>query len=270
MEEVMDFIMCAIASGSSGNCTYLQAGDSKILIDAGISGKKVIEGLEEIEVDPQTIQGIFITHEHSDHIKGVGIFSRKFDIPIYATAKTWELMLENNMIGKVKEENQKVIEKDGYLQMEDLNIFPYSIYHDAVDPVGYIFEYKNKKITLATDIGMIDEHIMKHLRGSNGILMEFNHDIHMVEASDYPFQLKRRILGDHGHLCNEVAAQVLVDIYHEDLQWALLGHLSKENNIPDLAYITAKVALEEKNIQIGKDIELTVARREGVSQILTL
>lgn len=266
----MDFIMCAIASGSSGNCTFLQAGDNRILIDVGISGKKVIAGLEEIEVDPVTIQGIFITHEHSDHIKGVGILSRKFNIPIYATTKVWKTMLEENMIGKIPEENQKIIIKDEYLQMDDLHILPYSIYHDAVDPVGYIFEYKNKKITLATDIGMIDEHIMAHLRGSHGILMEFNHDIHMVEAGTYPFHLKKRILGDYGHLSNEVAAQVLVDIYHDDLKWALLGHLSRENNIPDLAYITAKVALEEQNIEIGKDIELSVARRDGVSQILTV
>lgn len=266
----MDFIMCAIASGSSGNCTFLQAGDSRILIDVGISGKKVIAGLEEIEVDPSTIQGIFITHEHSDHIKGVGIFSRKYDIPIYATEKVWETMMTYNMIGKIKEENQKYIIKDEYLQLQDLKILPYSIYHDAVDPVGYIFEYRGKKITLATDIGMIDKHIMDHLRGSNGILMEFNHDIHMVQAGSYPFQLKQRVLGDYGHLSNEVAAQVLVDIYHEDLKWALLGHLSQENNIPDLAYITAKVALEEQNIKVGKDIELSVARRNGVSQILAV
>lgn len=266
----MDFIMCAIASGSSGNCTFLQAGESRILIDVGISGKKAIAGLEEIEVDPSTIQGIFITHEHSDHIKGVGIFSRKYNIPIYATKKVWETLMNDNMIGKITEDNQKYIVKDEYLQLQDLKILPYSIYHDAVDPVGYIFEYKGKKITLATDIGMIDEQIMDHLKGSNGILMEFNHDIHMVQAGSYPFHLKQRILGEHGHLSNEVAAQVLVDIYHEDLKWALLGHLSQENNVPDLAYITAKVALEEQNIEVGKDIELSVARRNGVSQILTV
>lgn len=264
----MDFMMCAIASGSSGNCTYLQAGKSKILIDVGISGKKAIQGLESIGVDPSEIQGIFITHEHSDHIKGVGIFSRKYNTPIYATKETWDMMLSNNMLGKVIEENQRVLVKDDYLTIDGLRIYPYSIYHDSVDPVGYIFEYQDKKITLATDIGMIDEHIINHLKGSNGILMEFNHDIHMVEASSYPFHLKKRILGTHGHLCNEVAAQVLVDIYHEGLQWALLGHLSKENNVPDLAYITAKTTLEENDIRVGTDIQITVAKRDTTSDLL--
>ena len=136
-----------------------------------------------------------------------------------------------------------------------------------MDPVGYTFEYKNKKITLATDIGIVDEEIAQHLRGSNGILLEFNHDIRMLEAGSYPFPLKKRILGDKGHLNNEDAAKALVEIYHEGLEWAVLGHLSKDNNVPDLAYLTAKTALEENNIQVGKDIIVSVAKRDEVSEI---
>lgn len=263
----MTFQLCTIASGSSGNCAFLQAGDEKLLIDVGISGKKALAGLEEIDIDPTTVKGILITHEHSDHIKGVGIVSRKLNLPIYATQITWEHMLREEMLGKVAEENQKIIEKDVPFQMGELTIRPYGIYHDAVDPVGYVFEYKGKKIALATDLGKVDRKLVANLYGVNGILLEFNHDIHMVEVGSYPFPLKRRILGDFGHLSNELAAKVLTHIYHDELEWAILGHLSKDNNLPDLAYLTAKNALEEKNIRIGEDIRVTVASRDGVTPI---
>ncbi|PHV71826.1 MBL fold metallo-hydrolase [Sporanaerobium hydrogeniformans] len=263
----MEFRLCAIASGSSGNCTFIQAGMRKILVDIGISGKKVTEGLQLIDIDPETIEGIFITHEHIDHIRGVGIFSRKYDTPIYATQKTWEKMLNEKMLGAVKEANIKILEKETYLQLEEFQIFPYGIYHDAVDPVGYIFEYQGKKITLATDIGVVDERIKTYLKGSNGILLEFNHDVNMLEAGSYPFYLKKRILSDVGHLNNEMAAQTLSEIYHAEMQWVVLGHLSKDNNVPDLAYLTAKQALEERNIRVGEDIIVSVAKRDTVSPI---
>lgn len=260
------FRLCPIASGSSGNCTYIEADDKRFLVDVGISGKKVIAGLEAIDVDPASINGILITHEHSDHIKGIGIYSRKYHVPIYATQKVWDKLLGDNMIGAVKEENIRVIEKEVCLDIEGLKIMPYGIYHDAVDPVGYTFEYNGKKIVLATDIGTVDERILSFLRGADGILLEFNHDIRMLEAGTYPFPLKRRILSDMGHLNNDAAAQALVDIYHPDLKWAVLGHLSKDNNVPDLAYLTAKQALEEKQIKVGEDIEVYVAKRDEVSK----
>lgn len=264
------FRLCPIASGSSGNCTYVEAGDKRFLVDIGISGKKVIAGLEELGVAPESINGILITHEHSDHIKGVGIFNRKYGIPIYATAKEWEKLMNDQMIGAVKEEHRCVIEKDVYLEAGELKIMPYGIYHDAVDPVGYIFEYQGKKITLTTDCGMIDDRLLEKLKGSDGILLEFNHDVRMLEAGTYPFSLKKRILSDVGHLNNEAAAQALVSIYHPGLKWAVLGHLSKDNNVPDLAYLTAQTALAENNIRVGEDIEVFVARRDQVSKIFTV
>ena len=263
----MDFCLCPIASGSSGNCTYLQADDERLLIDIGISGKKVTQGLEVLDVDPTTIKGILITHEHSDHIKGVGIISRKYDLPIYATGITWERMLSENMLGKVAEHNQIIMEKDVPLTFGELVVMPYSIYHDAVDPVGYAFTYKGKKIVLATDMGKVDRRVVEHFYNADGILLEFNHDINMVEVGGYPYYLKKRILGDHGHLCNELAAKVLTHIYHPNLQWAILGHLSNENNVPDLAYLCAKNALEAKNIEIGKDIQITVAKRNDMTPV---
>lgn len=261
----MDFNLCPIASGSSGNCTYLQAGDNQFLIDIGISGKKVVAGLNEIGVQPEEINGILITHEHADHIKGVGIFSRKYNTPIYATQLAWQKLLDDNMIGKVKEEHIRIIQKENYLKIDDLSILPYAINHDSVDPVGFVFEYKQKKIALATDIGIVDEVIKSKLEGVNGILLEFNHDVRMLEAGSYPFHLKKRILSDVGHLNNEAAAKVLTDLYHEDMHWAVLGHLSRDNNVPDLALLTAQTALAEKNIIVGRDIEVSVAKRDGVS-----
>lgn len=260
------FRLCPIASGSSGNCTYIEAGQTRFLIDVGISGKKVIAGLESIDVDPASINGILITHEHSDHIKGIGIYSRKYHVPIYATQKAWDKLMGDNMIGKIHEENRIVIEKEQYLEINELKIMPYEIYHDAVDPVGYIFEYQDKKITLATDIGTVDETILKHLKNSDGILLEFNHDIRMLEAGSYPFPLKKRILSNMGHLNNDDAAKALVDIYHPGLKWAVLGHLSKDNNLPDLAYLTAQQALQAEQIKVGEDIEVFVAKRDEVSK----
>ena len=266
----MAFKLCTIASGSSGNCAFLQAGSKQFLIDIGISGKKTTQGLMEIGINPCEIDGIFITHEHIDHIKGVGIFSRKYNTPIYATPKTWEKILEEQMIGNVQEHNIIKISKEEYMEIKDLKILPYTIYHDAVDPVGYAFFYQDKKITIATDTGMIDERIKTYLKGSHGILLEFNHDIHMLEAGTYPFYLKKRILSDLGHLNNEAAAAVLTDIYHEDMKWVILGHLSKDNNVPDLAYLTAKMALQEKNIIVDKDLKVSVAYRDSVSEVHTV
>lgn len=263
----MEFFMCTITSGSSGNCTLIQAGESRILVDVGISGKKAREGLEEIDIDPATIDAIVITHEHSDHIKGVGIFSRKYNIPIYATELTWEVMDTNQLIGKVSEENRNILYKDIFFKVKELTILPYGIYHDAADPVGYIFEYKNKKITFATDLGKVDDYILDKLKGTNGLLLEFNHDVNMLEAGGYPYPLKKRILSDVGHLNNEDAAEALIKAYHKDLEWVVLGHLSNENNLPDLAYLTAKMALEAHNIKIDQDIRVTVADRYGVSPI---
>jgi phosphoribosyl 1,2-cyclic phosphodiesterase len=261
----MAFYLCPIASGSSGNCTFLEAGDKRFLIDVGISGKKAIEGLQEIGVAPQTIDGILVTHEHTDHIQGIGIFSRKFDTPIYATSKTWDAMLLQGKIGKIKEANQKYIVPNEKLTIAELGIHPYTISHDAADPVGYYFEHQEKKIAMATDMGKVDRNILNQLKDCDGLLLEFNHDINMVEVSSYPYALKRRILGDYGHLSNELAAKILLHVYGERLKWVILGHLSKENNTPDLAYLTAKTLLEENNIRLNHDIQITVAGRNTVT-----
>lgn len=266
----MKFELCTIASGSSGNCIYIGTDKHKILIDAGISGKRITAGLEQIGVNPEEIQGVFATHEHSDHIKGVGIISRKYNCPIYATQGTWDCMLEENKIGKVLPENIRIIEKGHELSFEGLEITPYSIYHDAADPVGYTFTYGEKKMSIATDLGHVDETILGHLRDSNLLLLESNHDVGMLQAGGYPYYLKQRILSDNGHLSNELAAKALLGVYHEALEYAVLGHLSRENNFPDLAYITAKSTLEGQGIEVGKDVKISVASKDKVSEVYKL
>lgn len=263
----MKFELCTIASGSSGNCIYIGTDQHKILVDAGISGKRVTAGLEQIGVDPHEIQGVFITHEHSDHIQGAGIISRRYNLPIYATKGTWDVMLDQKKIGKVLPENIKIIDKERPLDFGGLQITPYPIYHDAADPVGYTFCYHEKKMSIATDLGYVDQNILNHLKDSNLILLESNHDVGMLQAGGYPYYLKQRILSNKGHLSNELAAKALLDTYHEKLEHVVLGHLSRENNFPDLAYITTKNKLEANGIEVGKDIQVSVANKNDVSQI---
>ena len=263
----MKFELCTIASGSGGNCIYIGTDKHKILVDAGLSGKKITTGLAQIGVAPEEIQGVFITHEHSDHIKGAGIISRKYNWPIYATKATWDVMLEQNKVGKVSPENIRIVGKGQGMNFSGLEIMPYGIYHDAADPVGYTFSYGQKKMSIATDLGHVDQTIINALKDSNLILLESNHDVGMLQAGGYPYYLKQRILGQNGHLSNELAAKALLGVYNENLEHAILGHLSRENNFPDLAYITTKNALQKNGIEVGKDITVSVANKDEVSQI---
>lgn len=265
--QQMKFELCTIASGSSGNCIYIGTDKHKILVDAGISGKKITAGLEQIGVDPDEIQGVFITHEHSDHIKGAGIISRKYNWPIYATQGTWDVILGEEKIGKVSPDNVRIVDKGKSMNFSGLQIMPYSIYHDAADPVGYTFCYEQKKMSIATDLGHVDEIIIEELKNSHLILLESNHDVGMLQAGGYPYYLKQRILSENGHLSNELAAKALLGVYHENLEHVILGHLSRENNFPDLAYITTKNKLQSNGIEVGRDIQVSVANKDEVSQV---
>lgn len=267
----MGFKFCSITSGSSGNCIYIGTPKVNILVDAGISGTKVQAGLEKIGVNPASLHGILITHEHIDHIKGVGILSRRFDLPLLATAKTWEAMeAMGKVLGKIAPHNKVVIEKDKDFILKDLVIHPYPIPHDAADPVGYTFVHSNKKISIATDLGHVNDQIKDNIRESNLILLESNHDIDMLINGSYPYYLKRRILSNFGHLCNEAAGKILAEVFHDKLEAVILGHLSKENNYPQLALNSVKKQLLSAGIEQDGRFELTVAKREEVSEFFSL
>ena len=257
---------CSLFSGSSGNSIFVGTEDTKILIDAGLSGKKVAEALDSIGEDPTRLSAIFITHEHSDHIGGVGILSRRYNIPIYANKKTWDAI--GKSLGKLSEDNKKTIEGD--VLFTDMRVRGFSTSHDAADPLGYSFFHDGKKVTVATDTGVITDTVRQNVLDSDVVLLESNHDIDMLKNGRYPYYLKKRILGDHGHLSNDTAADFLVELIENGTERIFIGHLSEENNTPDIAFDTACGKLKENGINPKCDVNLKVASRYYASEAVTL
>lgn len=261
--------LCSIASGSSGNCIYVGSENTHLLIDIGISKKKVEEGLEELEVSGETVDGILITHEHTDHIQGLGVFSRRYGIPIYATRGTIAGIKSCSGLGTIPEELLCEISEGVPFEIGDLTIKPFSISHDANEPTGFRIEREEKAVAIATDLGLYDESIIENLKNLDAVLLEANHDIHMLEVGPYPYYLKQRVLGAKGHLSNEASGRLLCEILHEKLKYVVLGHLSKENNYPELAYETVKLEVTMSDIPFcGEDLALMVADRNQRSKIL--
>ena len=197
--------MCSIASGSSGNCIYVGSDNTHLLVDTGISKKRIEEGLKELDVKGEELDGILVTHEHSDHIQGLGVFSRKYGVPIYATKGTLEGIQASASLGKMPEGLYHPIVIDEKFNIGDITVDPFQISHDARQPSGYRMECGGKAAAVATDLGMYDDYIVKKLTGLDAILLEANHDVHMLEVGGYPYPLKRRILGEKGHLSNELS-----------------------------------------------------------------
>lgn len=247
-------------SGSSGNCTLVEHNNTRLLIDVGVTGKAVFSALSQCDIDPSAIDAILVTHEHSDHIKGVGIVSRKLDIPIYANASTWYEM--QGKIGEVAEKNIRVFDTNCDFSLKDINILPFSIPHDTAEPVAFSFNAGNKKLTVATDIGHITSDIEGVMKGSDILLLESNHDVDMLKKGPYPAVLKKRILGLKGHLSNEVCGNTLVKLYLSGVKRVILGHLSNENNTEELAYTTVSQILAQSGI--GSDYSLKIAHRDRV------
>ena len=263
--------LCSIASGSSGNCIYVGDDQTHLLVDTGISKKRIEEGLSKLEIKGDELEGILITHEHVDHIQGLGVFSRKYEIPIYATPGTIEGIRNCKSLGKLPEGLLHEIEIDHPFSLGTLNIDPFAISHDANEPSGYRFEQDGKKIAVATDLGKYDEYTVENLKDLNAVLLESNHDIHMLEVGPYPYYLKQRVLGDRGHLSNELSGRLLCDILHDNLKHIVLGHLSKENNYAKLAYETVKLEVTlADNEYKGDDLDMFVANRDTVSDIITV
>lgn len=254
---------CNLYSGSSGNSTYIEYNDTRILIDAGVSCQKIIKGLGELGITLDMIDGILITHEHSDHTKGLTTISKKFNTPIYATMKTWTQM--NSL--KLPEYNHVLFKANETFSIGNLTIYPFSIPHDAIDPCAFNVLAGNKKITVATDMGHITPDIYQKLTGSDILLLESNYDPSTLKYGNYPYFLKKRIAGDFGHLSNESASKIIKKLYDETgISNIILGHLSKENNFPELAYQT--VVNEFGNVP--DRLNLSVASRDTIDDVLVL
>ena len=263
--------LLSIASGSSGNCIYTGTDQTHILIDAGISAKRIEKGLFEVGLKPSELSGIFITHEHSDHIKGLGVLARKYEIPIYGTEGTLSEIRNVKSLGEYSEDLLIPLRGDVKFALGDMEILPFHIDHDAADPVAYRIQNNGKSVAVATDLGHYDQYIIDHLLDLDALLLESNHDIRMLETGPYPYYLKRRILGDHGHLSNENAGRLLNCILNDKLKHILLGHLSKENNLPELAFETVRLEVDMGDCPYrSSDFYMTVASRDEMSEIITV
>jgi phosphoribosyl 1,2-cyclic phosphodiesterase len=257
---------CSLYSGSSGNCLFLGTEKTRILIDTGLSAKRIVEALCSIGEKPSDISAILVSHEHSDHVKGAGIFSRKFNVPVYANENTWDAM--EAAIGPVDSKNKMYFNTGKEFEILDVCVNPFNIPHDAAEPVGFNFFVGNKKITTATDIGHINKGLLQYLENNDLLFLEANHDVEMLKVGPYPWHLKRRIMGDSGHLSNEMAGKVIAYMAGKGTRKFLLGHLSRENNFPELAYQTVCNALSEKQICAGVDVELSVAMRDRAGRVI--
>ena len=257
--------ICSLRSSSKGNSTLVFTEKTKILIDCGISCRMTVSALSDIGVDPSEIDAIFVTHEHCDHIKGINLFSKNFNIPVYANSSTWSAMREN--LGCVLEENVCIIEENA-VSIGDIRVCAFPVSHDAVCPVGYTLVSGCEKVSVATDMGIIDERVIYALKGSDKVLLEANHDLNLLSMSSYPEPLKRRIKGDRGHLCNEKAGEVALSLLNSGTKKFLLGHLSQENNNPHLAYATVRESLCRLGAKEGADFVLKMTFPEKISEII--
>lgn len=261
--------LCSIASGSSGNCIYVGSEATHLLVDIGISGKRTESGLHSLGVTGADLDGILITHEHADHVSGLGVMARKYGVPIYATSGTIRAILKCGSLGKIEKSLFHEVKADEKMVIKDLTINPMRISHDAAEPVAYRIGYGNKRVGICTDLGVYNDYTVECLKGMDALLIEANHDVNMLQVGPYPYYLKQRILGERGHLSNENSGRLLSRILHEKLQAIILGHLSKENNLPELAYeaVRMEITMGDNPYQ-ANDFNMMVAKRSEVSPVV--
>ena len=257
---------CSLYSGSSGNSLFVESDNTKVLIDVGLSCKKIEEALVSIEENLSSIDAILITHEHSDHIKGLSTISKKYDIPVYATKKTFDAMPSQKE--KIPIKNINFFNVNEKFNIKNLEINPFSIPHDAADPCGFNISDNENKLSIATDIGHMTNPILKNLEGSKLVLLESNYDTEVLKCCKYPFNLKARIAGSNGHLSNTIAGKTISYLLkNSNLHTALLGHLSKESNFPELAYQTTIDEIITNGCNTNS-INLSVASRDFPGKLI--
>lgn len=249
--------VCQLFSGSTGNSTYIGCGQGGILVDAGVSCKRLTAALDEIGVDPKSLQGIFLTHEHTDHIKGVRVFASRFGIPVFGSQGTMCALEKQGLL------------TDGYdayildlptLAVGDFEITTFATSHDTPESVGYRVALPDGNIvSVCTDLGFVSERVREGIAGSNALVMESNHDVNMLKTGPYPYHLKERVLSRRGHLSNADCAAELPNLVKNGTTRLILAHLSQENNLPLLAKRTALAALKAQGMEENKDFLLQVA-----------
>ena len=264
----MALTFCSFSSGSSGNCYLVKSGETALLVDAGISGRRIIESLRESGTDPCDLDAVLITHEHSDHVRSLKTITKKLPgICAYANGGTWQ------SIGILVEDARRAVFETGKeFFINDVRIRPFPLSHDAAEPVGFSFYAEGKQISILTDTGCIEKEILDEIIEADLLVLEANHDVEMLRVGRYPWFLKQRILGEKGHLSNVDAADAICKILSEKEKYrhVLLAHLSRENNFPEMAYQTIKNLLEEKNYYIDTNICLNIIARDEMSALYTV
>lgn len=255
--------ICALRSGSSGNAVFIESGSTALLVDAGINGKTVAKALSDLDFDPRDLNGILITHEHSDHIAGVGVLARRYHLPIFVNMETYMAMYDQ--IGKIDENLVNIIDPGKDYAIGDLAFRCFDISHDTVRPVGYRVKTAAGDVSVCTDTGFVSSQLMAELAGSKAVFIESNYDDDMLQTGGYPYFLKRRISGERGHLSNSDSAEVIRRLIRAGSEYFVLSHLSKDNNIPELASLTVRQHLQEDGISYDKDAAISVAARYSTS-----
>lgn len=268
----MNLAICSIASGSSGNCYVVMNGNTVLLVDAGISAKRIRVGLDALNLAPEDVNAILVTHEHSDHVKGLRVITKTTEAIIHANKSTF-----CGMNVSFPEEKCCCFTTGDTFKIGDIEITTFPVSHDSGDPVGYSFESAGSRIAIVTDTGIVTESLLREMRAADILVLESNHDENILRMGKYPWFLKQRILGDRGHLSNVAAAEALAAILDGDVQCGdvkarmiLLAHLSRENNFPEMAIATMENILGERGYLTGADTQLIPLSRTEMSPLYTL
>jgi phosphoribosyl 1,2-cyclic phosphodiesterase len=260
----------SLASGSSGNCYYLGTDNYGILFDAGIGIRTIKKALKEHHIGLEQIMAVFITHDHTDHVKCVGCLGERYGIPVYTTELVHTGIDASYFVDEKLHTSRRIIEKEQAVFIKDFKITAFSVPHDATDCVGYLVNFEDEKWVLATDVGHIDETVARYMRMANHLVVEANYDREMLVNGKYPPFLKARIMNGNGHLCNSETAEFLAANFDLHLKNIWLCHLSKDNNHPELACKTVEMAMRQYGICMGKDVNLTALRRNFPSEMYLL
>ena len=243
-----------LASGSTGNAIFLEIGGAKILVDAGISARRIEKGLRAVGVEPAALDAILVTHEHSDHVSGLPVFTRKFKAPVYARRRTWDAFQPTHYV-----EADYRRELGTRLDIGGVRIEPFAISHDAAEPVGYSICCGDLKCVVATDMGCVSERVEQDIAFADVMVFESNHDVAMLRSGPYPEYLKKRILGTRGHLSNLETGRCLARMGKKSGMHVFLAHLSQHNNCPELALSTVEKVLEQQGTRLDQDLFLHLA-----------
>ena len=257
-----------LASGSSGNAIYVENDEHAFLVDAGLSGRKMEELFASVDRNMKKLSGILVTHEHSDHIKGLGILARKYNVPIYANEKTWMAM--DPLVGKIPLEQRFQFDMETVKTFGSIDIQSFAVSHDAADPMFYVFHENGRKLVLITDTGYVSDRMKGHIQGADSFVFESNHDVGMLQMGRYPWSVKRRILSDVGHVSNEDAAVAMSEVVEQKPTRMYLSHLSKDNNMKDLARMSVSQTLQSCGIIPGEFLQLYDTDANKPTELVTV